>query len=301
MSSLNIPLIFHNGLSDLVFLFGAFIGPFPSSIQHFSALVHAMFPTIVDTKAVSFFSVQREDEEEPISVPTFLDALFYHAHLQNSLPIDPSATEAVLFDWGFDSSFGLPSPILDSWEVLTRHLMSYLATRHSLFSALSLDNLSSESDPTPFPIVCDFYKRKGRCYNHSNTTASPCPFSHSPFDAAIEEELISNQSSPLWNLFDFHVSDDSSLHLQHRFSPHNPACDAFATAYTYAFYLHTLPQTTMTSLQNILVRGSTRNGKGLNHLLLDSINLPNPFVAHPYTIALMQRKDRDLKTSQAVR
>ncbi|GAB7348706.1 hypothetical protein MBLNU459_g7445t1 [Dothideomycetes sp. NU459] len=44
------PLVGHNLFLDLIYLYRTFIGELPDTVEEFSELIHALFPTIVDTK-----------------------------------------------------------------------------------------------------------------------------------------------------------------------------------------------------------------------------------------------------------
>ena len=50
LSSMKKPLIVHNGLMDLLFLYDKFYGPLPEEVDAFTAAINKVFPLIFDTK-----------------------------------------------------------------------------------------------------------------------------------------------------------------------------------------------------------------------------------------------------------
>ena len=58
MSSLKKPLICHNGLMDLMFLYEKFYNPLPESLADFKAHLNSLYPHIYDTKHM--FNVRQE-------------------------------------------------------------------------------------------------------------------------------------------------------------------------------------------------------------------------------------------------
>jgi len=70
------PLIFHNGFSDLLFLYEKFHEPLPKTYAEFKKNINELFPLIYDTKHISLASKKLKIEMKDMFDSTVLESLF---------------------------------------------------------------------------------------------------------------------------------------------------------------------------------------------------------------------------------
>ncbi len=70
------PLIFHNGYSDLLFMYEKFYEPLPDTYAEFKRNINELFPLIYDTKHMSLASKKVNRDMKDMFDSTVLESLF---------------------------------------------------------------------------------------------------------------------------------------------------------------------------------------------------------------------------------
>eukprot|EP00033_Pygsuia_biforma_P003604 GCRY01003946.1.p1 GENE.GCRY01003946.1~~GCRY01003946.1.p1 ORF type:complete len:467 (-),score=56.49 GCRY01003946.1:216-1616(-) len=175
-----LPIVLHNGLLDLLHLYRAFVGPLPSTLAKFASEIHSMFPAVYDTK---FIAVQHSTENT-----TFLEYLhekwsrknerknkaglkFIYSVLEDAIAAQPVETEptGICKQWakyGFCNKRDCPyshkiKTLLDYEENVGRKA-SQSDTTNSVLSAASFQfsNQFAEEAPKQLEKRSDIKKRK---------------------------------------------------------------------------------------------------------------------------------------------
>ena len=97
IAQLDKPLITHNGILDLMFLYNSFMQPLPETVQEFTCAIHELFPHIYDTKHILNKRMQLRTNFTAANVFTLSDAFNRcrkeDLNLDQKIRLHPSFTE----------------------------------------------------------------------------------------------------------------------------------------------------------------------------------------------------------------
>lgn len=249
IGNLNVPLVVHNGLLDLLFLYSAFEGPLPPTLQGFISLLSELLPTIYDTKTIATSALGEK--------PSHLAYLFAKSSRRNVDMVTPhfisNLGRTVRCDDGLAAFSALRfSPPKEVGNVRDKKNLcrSFLARGYC-------PNFETCTRSHDVQMVLDFEQKERIANTRANGDASTSSHSkkrswqHTPWKEKHSRKHKTTKMTSRGNETNENSEDTPAIAVATR-TDHSAGFDAYCTGYIFATFQEAVGYEKISSLRNSL-------------------------------------------------